>query len=252
MKVFNDVSYGMTEHPARRMDIMVPDSGSDFPVFVYYHGGGLEGGDKVWGKDLATYLVPRGVLVVSANYRMYPEAVFPEYLQDAAACAAWVKKHIAEYGGDPEKIFLGGSSAGGYISMMLCYDRKWFAPYNLTTMEFAGWVHDAGQPTAHYNIMRERGLDTRRVIIDESAPIYYIGLEKEYKPQLFIVSDNDMENRPEQTTLTLSTLKHFRYNMDTVKLITMHGGHCAYDGAYDENGDSIFGKMIYEFMTEYC
>lgn len=252
MRTYKDISYGMTEHPARKMDIYLPDSGENFPVFVYYHGGGIEGGDKIWAEPLVSYLVPHGVAVVSANYRMYPEAVFPEFIRDAAACAAWVKEHIAEYGGDPDKIFLGGSSAGGYISMMLCYDRKWLAPYHLTGMDFAGWIHDAGQPTTHYNVCRERGLDGRRVIIDEAAPIYYIGLEEEYKPQLIIVSDNDMQNRPEQTTLTVSTLNHFDYDMSKVKKILMHGGHCEYDDKYDENGDSIFGKMIFEFMKEYC
>jgi hypothetical protein len=68
---------------------------------------------------------------------------------------------------------------------------------------------------------------------------------------LYIVSDNDLENRYEQTMLTISTMKHFRYDMDKVKLQLMHGGHCHYVSAVDEAGVSIFGKLIGDFMKEF-
>ena len=60
-------------------------------------------------------------------------------------------------------------------------------------------------------MLKYSGEDSRRVIVDESAPLYHIGTQKEHSPMRFIVSDNDMENRLEQTELVLSTLKHFEY-----------------------------------------
>ena len=62
----------------------------------------------------------------------------------------------------------------------------------------------------------------------------------------FVVSDNDMKNRYEQTMLTLSTLSHFDYkNFDHV---VMRGNHCSYIEAIDQSGESVMGKMIYEFI----
>jgi len=62
------------------------------------------------------------------------------------------------------------------------------------------------------------------------------------------VSDDDMENRYEQTMLVLSTLKHFRYDEKRIFLTVMHGKHCAYDYKVDEAGESVFGKLILEFI----
>ena len=65
----------------------------------------------------------------------------------------------------------------------------------------------------HYNVLREENIDSRKVIINEKAPLYHVGDAKEYVPMLFIVSDNDMKNRYEQTMVLISTLEHFEYDM---------------------------------------
>ena len=64
--------------------------------------------------------------------------------------------------------------------------------------------------------------------MDDAAPLYYVGLEKEYTPMLFIAADNDMENRLEQTNLLLSTLRHFRYDESRYALSILHATHCSY------------------------
>jgi hypothetical protein len=96
-------------------------------------------------------------------------------------------------------------------------------------------------------VLRERGIDSRRVIVDESAPLFHIGADEAYPPMLVIVSDNDMKNRYEQTMLVMSTLKHFGLD-ENVKLQLMRSSHCAYVGKVDENGTSIFGKLVSDFI----
>ncbi|MBO7742247.1 MAG: hypothetical protein J6S21_06800, partial [Victivallales bacterium] len=64
--------------------------------------------------------------------------------------------------------------------------------------------------------------------MDETATLFFLGLEKEYRPSLIIVSDDDMPNRYEQTMLFLRTLKHFGYDESRTELKVMHGTHCAY------------------------
>lgn len=244
MKVIKDICYGKAGHPQQYLDIYLPDSNS-FKVFVYMHGGGIEKGDKAGNNvTVGEYVANHGAAFVSINYRMYPQAVYPEFLRDAAEAIGWVHKNIGQYG-NCEGIYVGGSSAGGYMSMMLCFDSKYLAPYKLPEGTIKGYIHDAGQPTTHFNVVRERGLDPRLVIIDEAAPIYHIGRKPGYPPMMFIVSDNDMENRYEQTQLVLSTLKHFRYDESKIEYHLMHGGHCHYSHT------EVFGKMICDFMTKF-
>ena len=146
-------------------------------------------------------------------------------------------------------MFVGGSSAGGYLSMMLCFDKRWLAPYGIDPVSIDGYIHDAGQPTCHFNVLRERGLDPRRVIIDDSAPMYHVGTAKAYAPMCFIVSDHDMENRYEQTMLMLSTMKHLRYDMSKVQLRVMHGEHCAYTHGTPACPESMLAHLICDYIT---
>lgn len=244
MRVISDICYGKAGHVEQHLDLYLPDSDS-FKVFVYMHGGGIEAGDKA-GKSavVGKYVAEHGIAFVSINYRMYPQAVYPEFLRDGAEAIDWVYKHIGEYG-NCEGIYVGGSSAGGYMSMMLCFDQKYLAPYKLPEGIIKGYIHDAGQPTTHFNVLRERGLDSRLVIVDEAAPLYYIGREKEYPPMLFIVSDNDMKNRYEQIQLVLSTMKHFGYDEGKIDYRLMHGTHCHYSGT------EAFGEIICDFVCKF-
>lgn len=247
MKIITDVCYSQ-EHQ-QFLDIYLPECDS-FPVFVYFHGGGLEAGDKANGYALFfEYLTTHGIAVVSANYRMYPDAKYPDFLVDGAKTIKWVFDNIKIYGNATD-IYVGGSSAGGYMSQMLCFDKQWLAAQDLCPMDIKGFIHDAGQPTCHFNVLRERGLDTRRVIIDETAPIYHVGVDAQYPPMLIVVSDNDMPNRLEQTQLLVSTLREFEHT-ENVQLQMMHSSHCAYVRKGDENGVSVFGPIVEQFILSH-
>ena len=226
------------------LDVHLPQRDS-FPVFVYFHGGGLEAGDKADDNVVFEYLTSKGIAVVSANYRMYPHAKYPEFVEDAAEVVAWVFKKMGSYG-LVEGVYVGGSSAGGYLSMMLCFDGKWLAKHGLSPLDIKGYVHNAGQPTCHYNTLRERGIDPSRIIIDETAPLFHLGLAERYAPMLIIVADNDMPNRYEQTMLLCSALKNC--GAENVELKVTHGTHCDYVRAVDANGCSVFGKMVGDFI----
>jgi len=247
MKLIKDIEYVADAVSGQKLDIYLPES-DEFDVFVYIHGGGIEAGDKKECEKFGEYLADRGIALVGINYRMYPTASYPEFIKDSAAAVAWAKKNMSDYG-KVRKFYVGGSSAGGYISMMLCFDKKWLAPYKVAPESIDGYIHDAGQPTAHFNVLREKGIDSRRVIIDETAPMYYFGTSEKITNMLFIVSDKDIQNRYEQTMLSISTLRHFKYDMDKVKLKVMNGTHCAYVGRIDEDGQPAFGKIVYEYIN---
>lgn len=249
MRIINDLHYSKRRDATDQVCIWLPKE-SAFPVFVYFHGGGLESGSLKSADAFAPYLAERGIATVSINYRMYPDAVFPDFLCDGAMAVKWAKEKMQEFG-ETSEIFVGGSSAGGYMSMMLCFDRSYLEAVGLSPLDVAGYIHDAGQPTTHFNVLRERGLDTRRVIVDKAAPMYFVGLEPSYPPMQFIVSDNDMEARLEQTELMMRTLSHFGYDKEKIHYKLMHGKHCTYIGARDAEGNSILGTLVFDFISKY-
>lgn len=245
MKILKDIPYTVPADAVRTMDVYLPRTPGK-NLFLYIHGGGLEAGDKAEGQLLASHLAQQGITAVSINYRMYPAAHYPDFIRDAALAIRYVKEHMAAWGA--QRLYVGGSSAGGYISMMLCFDPQYLQEAGLGNGDIAGYFHDAGQPTAHFRVLRERGIDPRRVIVDETCALYHIGTAPDYPPMHFVVSDRDLVNRYEQTLLTLSTLRHFGFQK--ADLTVMQGEHCAYITRADENGESVLGRMIARFIAE--
>ena len=229
------------------LDLHLPESDS-FDLFVYFHGGGLCKGGKGKVEVFAKTLADRNIATASVEYRMYPDAKFPDFIVDCADSIRYLKDNISQYG-KCGKIYVGGSSAGGYLSMMLCFDKRYLNAVGLEPTDIDAYIHDAGQPTSHFNVLKELGKDSKRIIVDETAPMYFVGLEETYSPMLFIVSDNDMFGRYEQTMLMVKTLEHFGH-ADKVQTQVMNGKHCAYVYKADEDGEGILAKVILSFLEK--
>ena len=229
------------------LDLYLPESDS-FDLFVYFHGGGLEGGSRKKGYELFIEdLAKENVATASVDYRLYPDAKFPDFIVDCADAVRYLKDHISKWG-KCNRIFLGGSSAGGYISMMLCFDDRYLKAAGVDPSDIDGYIHDAGQPTSHFNVLRELGKDSKRIIVDETAPMYFVGTKEAYPPMQFIVSDNDMFGRYEQTMLMISVLHHFGHT-ENVFLSVQNSTHCRYVRKQDENGNSVFASILLPFIN---
>ena len=107
------------------LDIYMPENAIDVPVVVFFHGGGLVEGDRNVGAGVARRLTPLGIGVVSPSYRLTPSVSHPSHIEDAAAATAWVLEHIEAYGGDPDKVYVSGHSAGAYLAALLGVDPSW-------------------------------------------------------------------------------------------------------------------------------
>lgn len=116
---FLDIAYA-EKSPTQKLDIYLPDNGNGpFPVIVSIHGGGFEMGDKGDGQVNAMLQgVKRGYAVVSVNYRLSSEAVFPAQIQDVKAAIRFIKANAEKYHLNPDKIATWGGSAGGNLSAL--------------------------------------------------------------------------------------------------------------------------------------
>lgn len=246
-----DIIYDEAYPENCRLEICEPADIENPPLLIYFHGGGLEAGKYHIGPNLTALAETYGVAVASAEYRMYPSARFPEFVEDAAKAVAWVLnvwKAREKYSG----VYVGGSSAGGYLSMMLCLAEDFLKDAGADARLIDGYVLDAGQPTTHYNILRERGMDTRLVRVDEAAPLWYVdrSYKERYTPDLLIIAaDHDMVNRMEQNVMFHTALRHMDYPEDRMEFRLMKGfRHCGYCGYQDEKGVYVFAEMIAAFI----
>lgn len=169
------------------LDVYYKEGGKDMPVVVWFHGGGLEAGQK----EIPKWLKEQYMIVVGVNYRLLPKVHVSETIDDAAEAVAWVFRHIAEYGGDPKKIVVTGHSAGGYLSLMLCLNKTWLGKYGVDADSVMLYAPFSGQAITHYNVRKMQGISPLQPTIDEYAPLYWV--RKDCPPLLLICGDRELE-----------------------------------------------------------
>ena len=170
-----------------KLDVYYPAKSKGFSTVVWFHGGGLEGGEKAVPAELRN----RGIAVVAVNYRLSPDVTNPAYIVDAAEAVAWVFKNIEKYGGDPGQIFVAGHSAGGYLALMVGFDKKYLETYGINADKIKGLIPVSGQTNTHYTIRKEKGLPVDIPVVDEYAPINRV--RKGIPPTMLITGGRDLE-----------------------------------------------------------
>ena len=113
-------------------------------VLVFFHGGGWTNGYKEWMHFMAPALVARGVTLVCPGYRLAPGHVFPACRDDAADAVSWVAANIGPHGGDPQRLFVGGHSAGGHLAALLAVTPGWRTARQLPPQVLQGCLPVSG------------------------------------------------------------------------------------------------------------
>lgn len=245
MKELLDLHYTSDNDSNRMLDIYLPEK-DNFTTVLWFHGGGIVNGSRRGG-DRPMGLIKEGIAVVSADYRMYPDAKFPDFIVDAANAVAFTVKKMKELGGNG-KLFIGGSSAGAYLTMMLCMNKEFLknAGVNEET-DITGFISDSSQMFTHFNVLKEMGKNPNIEYIDEKAPIYYVNDTLTLRPLLLIYYEKDMICRPEENRLFFTSVKRFLPKND-IKLIALEGGHCSAIMP-NENGERRIEPHILEFIN---
>ncbi len=169
------------------LDLYYPENKSGYTTIVWFHGGGITGGEKF----IPEQWMEKGLAVVAVNYRLSPKVKSPEYIEDAAAAVAWVFKHIEEYGGSKDEIVVSGHSAGGYLAAMIGMDKSYLNDYDIDADQIAALVPFSGHTITHFTIRSEQGIPGTQPIIDRFAPLYHV---RDDAPPLFLITgDREVE-----------------------------------------------------------
>jgi acetyl esterase/lipase len=169
------------------LDVYYPENIKNYPTVVWFHGGGLTGGNK----ETPNALKEKGIGVVAVNYRLNPKVKAPKYIEDAAAAVSWVFNNIENFGGNSSLIFISGHSAGGYLASMVGLDKSWLNKHNIDANKIAGLIPFSGHTITHFTIREERGIKGTQPIIDNLAPLFHVRADA--PPLILITGDRELE-----------------------------------------------------------
>ncbi|MEO0515553.1 MAG: alpha/beta hydrolase [Planctomycetota bacterium] len=169
------------------LDLYYPTNATDYPTVIWLHAGGLRRGNRYVPGELMGH----GWAVAAVDYRKYPDAKSPQFLEDTAAATAWVLKNIGSKGGSPDKVVLAGVSAGGYLASMVGLDKRWLAAESLDANQLAAIISVSGQAITHVAVREEKGGHRATPVVDEFAPLHHVRADA--PPYLILTGDREQE-----------------------------------------------------------
>lgn len=201
------------------LDVYYPKNAEGFATVVWFHGGGLKGGERVVPEGLKG----QGIAVVAVSYRLYPKVSCPGYIEDAAAAVAWTFRNIARHGGNPDRIFVSGHSAGGYLTSMVGLDKRWLAACGIDANRLAGLIPLSGHTITHMTVREERGIPDTQPVVDEFAPLFHVRADA--PPMLLVTGDRELEmlGRHEENAYFMRMLKVVGHRDVTLFELQGHG-----------------------------
>ncbi len=197
----HDLNLPYGDHPREILDVYRPKQTGPAPVFVFIHGGGFRNGAPSAEGYVGGPLLGRGAVYVALGYRLAPETLYPHSAGDIERGLRWIHDHIAGYGGDPNRIYLSGTSAGATLAAAVAL-RDWVAEPDLPDDLLKGLVLFSGPYDQSINSSET---------YDEAAPRFVPDLTQTVQrtpPHAIVVStDDDMPWAPANADAMTAALR---------------------------------------------
>ncbi len=241
-----EIAYG--DDPYQALTI-VPAKNPSGDVFVALHGGGWTNGYKEWMLFMAPALAAHGVTFVTAGYRLAPQHVFPNGYHDVLDAIALVHRGAAEYGGKPDRIFVGGHSAGGHLAALAALRSDWTASRGLPANVIRGALPISGT----YVFGPDSGLSMRPRFLGpeendgerNAAPVTH--LRADAPPFLVAYGEKDFPHLRAQAVRFIAELQVLRVDVSELVL-----PDCDHLGASYESGipNGVWVRAATRWMQE--
>lgn len=240
-----DLYAEMENYETRNLEVFHPSSGSDAPVVLFIHGGAWTDGYLEWYEFVAeSFTRSAGYVTVVVNYRLASDSVFPasicptrdspppapslkasmypDNIQDCADALRWTVDHAAEYGGDPEKIFMFGHSAGGHLASLLA-TRDDFSSLRahirgLITMSGVYELDDATALVLADAFGQTFGEGASLALLEEASPSTHVAAGKVLPPFLVLYCEDDLPTFAAEAVSFSSKLESLGFDVETVYL----------------------------------
>ena len=197
MQFAHDIAYG--KDPLQKLDIYSPRGAETLPVVLFVHGGGWRIGDKESPahQNKGSAFSANGVVLVSTNYRLSPAVKHPAHVEDVAAACDWVHDNIKKYGGDPDKIYLMGHSAGAHLVLLLATNDRFIQEHKMNLRQISGVISldtasldllDRIESQAGNKEMYEQAFGHDPKTLTDASPTLNIHKGKDYPPFLMFCS----------------------------------------------------------------
>lgn len=185
-----DLAYGPDER--QRLDIYRPKRSRNAPIILFWYGGSWQRGSKDYYRFVGTALAQQDFVAIVPDYRLAPDHPFPEFVLDAARAVRWARDHATEIGGDPDRIYLSGHSAGGHTALMLALDPRYLHDVGMEPRQIAGVISLAG-PTGLENLRGESlaGVFPRDVPDVRFSPVALAPLHAAIAPPFLLITGLD-------------------------------------------------------------
>lgn len=194
--VTRDVFYTDAKDKLQSLDVHAPAQGEKHPVIVWIHGGGWKAGDKGSLQKKPKALVEMGFVLVSLNYRFMPAVTVKDMMGDLAKGMRWVREHVAEHRGDPERIVVMGHSAGAHLAALLCTDDRYLkaasvpmnclkgcVPLDVSAYDIPKRIQDVGDGiSSTFKTVFGKDEASQR----ELSPVFHIAKDKHIPPFLIL------------------------------------------------------------------
>ncbi|MGH9966869.1 MAG: alpha/beta hydrolase [Pyrinomonadaceae bacterium] len=247
-----------TPRSLQSLAIYAPENGpanGHFPVVLFMHGGGWRCSDKNdplgVHANVCKALAGNGIVAVNVNYRLSPSAKHPQHVRDAAFAVRWVIDNIGSYGGDREKLYLSGHSAGGHLAALLALDAQYLNDVGLSQNAIKGVIGICGIYNLHHfasrnwmaeHLMTRAAFGKAKAQRTEASPVHYV---REGAPP-FLLLNAQHDERLEEEAEELASLLRSRGGAAETAIIagTNHFSILSLVG----NGDDTLIERIVAFV----
>jgi triacylglycerol lipase len=242
-----DIAYG--PDPRQTLDVYSERGATPRPVLLYVPGGGFTGGDKriddTFYGNLARWFAAEGFVVVTMNYRLAPDHVWPSGAQDAGSALAWITANISRHGGDPGNILLFGQSAGATHVATFLYHPKIFAPIaGIRGAVLASGLYRMTEQHRAPNLLAYFGTDATQYA--DRSPVTHV--ENNKLPVLLTVAEFDPGLLAAPTYLLAEAIT--RRDGRPPEVIWLKGHNHVSTVFSFGTGDELFGRKIVEFARD--
>lgn len=193
VRIARDIPYD--RGPRQKLDIYAPRyrrADARLPVVLFFYGGSWASGTRAGYAFVGRALAAQGFLVVIPDYRIGPDNLYPDFVEDGASAVRWVMAHGQDYGGAPDSIILCGHSAGAYIAAMLAVDDRWLGADRRAIKGLAGIA--GPYDFAPFDVAASKAAFGAWPDPTETQPVRWAG--KGDPPTLLLVGDADETVRP--------------------------------------------------------